>query len=89
MIEKEKDREYANKLLEDQIKIAEIQDKKRADEWAARENKIKQAMNKMADTVVKKSNEAELKLEKKLVQQAIERDNQATMEEKQKKEKQR
>jgi hypothetical protein len=36
--------------------MLDAQDKKRADEWAKREERIKNAMSKMADTVLKKSN---------------------------------
>ena len=35
------------------------QDKKRADEWAAREKRIQDAMGRMAETVGKKNEEAQ------------------------------
>lgn len=59
--------------------------KKRADEWAARENKIKNAMSKMADTVLKKSNAAEKEQEKRFIQYALEKDKREEQREKDKK----
>ena len=46
---------------------ADIQDKKRAEEWAKREKRIQDAMGRMADTVLKKSNAAEKETEKRLI----------------------
>lgn len=46
-------------------------------------------MNKMADTVIKKSNEAEKNFEKQLLRQAEERDNRAEKDEKRRKDKAR
>ena len=66
--------------------MLDAQDKKRADEWAKREERIKNAMSKMADTVLKKSNEAEKELERRVIQYANERDKRAEQEEKAKKE---
>ena len=66
--------------------MLDAQDKQRADEWAKREEKIKNAMSKMADTVLKKSNEAEKELERRVIQYANERDRKAEAEEKAKKE---
>ena len=86
MQEKELDKERQNKIIEDYNKMVEQQEKKRADEWAAREQRIKNAMNRMADTVLKKSNKQEKELEARVVQYANERDRAAEEREKQKKE---
>ncbi len=51
-------------MQEDYIKELERKEQKRADEWAAREAKIQDAMGRMADTVLKKSNEAEKAFER-------------------------
>jgi hypothetical protein len=47
--------------------MLEVQDKKRADEWAKREERIKNAMGRMADTVIKKNNDAEKELERRVL----------------------
>lgn len=65
------------------------QEKKRADEWAAREARIQNAMGRMADTVMRKNNDAELELERRVVQYANERDRKAEEAEKRKKQAQR
>jgi len=57
------------------------QDKKRADEWAAREEKIKNAMDRMADTVIKRNNNAEREDERRLLHYAQERDKKAELKE--------
>ncbi len=44
--------------------MVEAQEKKRSEEWAAREAKISNAMSRMADTVLRKNNEAEKEMEK-------------------------
>lgn len=75
--EKLAEREHAQKLIADAIKHGEEQDAKRAAEWAAREEKIKQAMGRMADTVLKKSNAAEKEFEVRLLQQANDADKKA------------
>ena len=43
----------------------EAQEKKRADEWAQREQRIKDKMSKMADTVVKRQDEANREMDRK------------------------
>jgi len=43
-------------MLEEYNKVLELQDKKRSDEWHQRESRIQTLMNRMADTVVKRSN---------------------------------
>lgn len=45
-------------------------EKKRAQEWAEREARIQNAMGRMAETVLKKSNEAEKAEELKLLANA-------------------
>ncbi len=66
--------------------MLDIQDKKRADEWAAREARIQNAMGRMADTVLKKSNEAEKELERRAVAYALEKDRKAAEAERSKRE---
>jgi len=53
-------------MLENIRKAGEEEDKKRALEWEEREKKIKNKMNMMADTVIKKKDEAERDLESKI-----------------------
>lgn len=62
--------------------MLDAQEKKRADEWAKREQKIKDAMSRMADTVLKKSNAAEKEMEKRAVQYANQKDKIAEEKEK-------
>ena len=45
--------------MENYNKLMDDKEKKRAQEWADREARIQNAMGRMAETVVKKSNEAE------------------------------
>lgn len=85
--EKEADRQLQIKLQEDYIKELDRKDKQRADEWAAREAKIQNAMNKMAETVLKKSNAAEKELERRVIQYAEEREKKAAADEKSRKQK--
>lgn len=72
--EKEIEKEKQNKIIEEYNRMLDAQDKKRAEEWAAREEKIKNAMSKMADTVLKKSNAADKELEARVIHYANERD---------------
>ena len=53
------------KLLDAIRKAGEEQDRKRAAEWAAREDRIKQKMSMMADTVLKKQDEEGKMMERK------------------------
>jgi len=46
------------------IQELEKKEQRRAEEWAAREKRIQDAMGRMADTVIKKNNEAERELER-------------------------
>ena len=66
--------------------MLDAQDKKRADEWAAREKKIQDAMDRMAGTVLKKSNAAEKELEMRVLKAAEARDKRLADEERAKKE---
>lgn len=59
----------------------------RADEVAARENRIQKAMDKMADTVLKKSNAQEKELEQRVLHYAEERDRKAAAEDLRRKQK--
>lgn len=61
------EKERAQKLIADAIKHGEEQDRKRAEAWAARENRIQEAMGRMADTVVKKTQDAEKQMELRLL----------------------
>jgi len=56
------------------MKKLDEQAKKRAKEWQDREDKIKNAMSRMADTVVKKGNAAEREMERRLMQQQLEKE---------------
>ena len=62
------------KNLEYMNQQAELQEQKRAEEWARREKRIQDAMGRMADTVLKKSNAAEKETEKRMLDQALKRD---------------
>lgn len=61
--------------------MEEAKEKKRADEWAAREARIQDAMGRMAETVLKKSNAQEKELERRVMQYAEERDRKAAQDE--------
>ena len=65
---------------------ADLQDRKRAQEWAAREKRIQDAMGRMADTVLKKSNAAEKEVERRAIQHAMQRDRENEDKEKAQKE---
>ena len=67
MDEKQAEKERAQKLIADAIRHGEEQDRKRAEAWAARENRIQEAMGRMAETVIKKSNAAEKEMEMRLL----------------------
>ena len=55
--------EKEQKMIEDYNKLLEQQEKKRADDIAKKEAKIQSFMNKMADSVVKKQDEVNQKIE--------------------------
>ena len=56
-------------MIKEHEKKLDEQAQKRAKEWQDREDKIKNAMSRMADTVVKKGNAAEKEMERRLIQQ--------------------
>ena len=64
----------AIKLMEENEKRAEEQARRRQQEWDKRESKIKNAMSRMADTVLKKNNAAEKEVERRALQYAEEKD---------------
>jgi hypothetical protein len=66
--DREREREAENRTIEEYNKMLEVQEQKRQAEWKAREEKIALFMNRMADTVVKRNNDAERELEKRVVQ---------------------
>jgi hypothetical protein len=57
-------------VIEEYNKQMDEMEKKRAQEWAEREARIQNAMGRMAETVIKKSNEAEKAEELKLLANA-------------------
>jgi|TARA_B110000285_G_C15099950_1_gene604395 hypothetical protein len=61
-------------MIKEHEKKLDEQAKKRAKEWQDREDKIKNAMSRMADTVVKKGNAAEREMERRLMQQQLEKE---------------
>ena len=63
----------------------DIQEQKRAKEWEEREEKIKKAMGRMADTVGKQNLEKEKKDDKRFMQYALEKDRKEIEKENQKK----
>lgn len=67
MMEKEKEKLKQQKIIEEYNRMLDRQEKKRADEWAAREARIQNAMGRMADTVLRKNNDAERELERRVV----------------------
>lgn len=83
--ERERERDQENKTIEEYNKMIEKQELKRQGEWKAREEKIATFMNRMADTVVKRSNEAEKELERRVVQYQIEKEQKDAMNEQRKK----
>lgn len=73
MSDKERERDAENRTIEEYNKMLEIQELKRQNEWKAREDKIQLFMNRMADTV-KKSNDQEKELERRVVQYQLEKE---------------
>ena len=66
--------------------MQDAQFQKRADEWAAKDQKIKDAMSRMADTVLKKNNLKEKEAERRAVAYAMEKDQREAEKERTKKE---
>lgn len=82
LLQMEKQRQAEIKDLEFANEQANLQERKRAEEWAKREKRIQDAMGRMADTVIKKSNAAEKDAERRLLEQALQRDRDAEAREK-------
>eukprot|EP00347_Sterkiella_histriomuscorum_P005983 403354521 len=87
--DKEKERDRDNKMLEEYNKLLEQQEKKRADEWNQRENRIQSLMNKMADTVVKRSNQAEKEVENRVMRYQLDKEERDRLADQKKKEQMR
>lgn len=68
--DRETEKVHAQKLQADYSRMEDEKERKRAGEWAAREARIQDAMGRMADTVLKKGNQAEKDLEKRLLHYA-------------------
>lgn len=85
MKQADEDKLRAQQMIKEHEKKLDEQAKKRAKEWQDREDKIKNAMSRMADTVVKKGNAAEREMEKRLMQQQLEKEQRDQDKEKQKK----
>lgn len=84
--EKEAEKLHQQRLIEKAIKHSEAVERKRAEEVAAREKRIHDAMDRMADTVIKKSNAAEKEQERKMLAHALEADRKAEERDRMKKE---
>jgi len=84
-VEKEQDRLEQARIAEEQNRRLDAEEKRRADEWAAREARIQNAMGRMAEGVLKRSNEAEKELERRVLRYAQEADRLAEAREKAKK----
>ena len=83
LIEAQKDKEIAQQMMRD-IELAEIQkEKKREEEKQAREEKIKKIMDRMGD-VIAKSDEAEKAFDRQIIKDALQKDKEANMRDKQK-----
>ena len=63
-----------NQAIEEYNKMLDAQEKKRPEDWANQQQKIKDAMSRMADTILKKSNAAKKQMEKRAVQYANQKD---------------
>ena len=51
--------------MKENEKIAEMQEKKRKDEWSRREEKVQRQMNRMANTVIKDQHHMEKEYEER------------------------
>jgi hypothetical protein len=81
----EVEKEKAVQMIAENEKRQDQAAQKRQDEWDKRDQKMKNAMGRMADTVLKKNNEAEKVIEKRALQYALEKDKREENAEKQKK----
>lgn len=86
MAEREQEREKQNKAIEEYNRMLDEQDKKRAAEWAEREQRIQNAMGRMAETVGKRNEEQQRAEDQRFMLQEQEKDRKAAEREKQKKE---
>ena len=66
LADQERERQEQIRIAEEHNRRLDEQERKRAEEWAAREARIQNAMGRMADTVLKKSNQAEKELERRV-----------------------
>ena len=85
MEHKEKERLAQIKLIDDYNEMLDKQEKQRAQEWANREQRIKNSMAKMGD-VIKKNNDAEQVFEQKLLRDIMKKDKEGEQREQQKRE---
>jgi hypothetical protein len=69
-------------LIEEIIKAEEAKEVSRANEFAAREERIANAMNAMADTVIKKKNDEEKLAAKRAIDAQMEKERQAELKDK-------
>ena len=72
-------------MIEKIIKAEEEKEQNRAKEFAAREERIANAMNAMADTVIKKKNDEEKLAAKRAIDAQMEKERQDELKDKQKK----
>ena len=77
MAEKEQERDKQNKAIEEYNRMLDEQDKKRAAEWAEREQRMQNAMGRMAETVGKKNQDKQRAEDLRFVQQELEKDREA------------
>ena len=72
-------------MIEEYNKHMDEVEKKRIQEWSDREARIQNAMGRMAETIIKKSNDAEKEFEIRLLENAKKIDKMAEEREKKKK----
>ena len=73
------------KAIEYEIKAMEAKEQKRLDEIKAREDKISSIMNRFGDQIVHKDKDMQRKQEREYIQQCIEKDEEAAMQDQRKK----
>ena len=69
-------------MIEEIIKAEEAKEVSRANEFAAREERIAKAMNSMADTVIKKKNDEEKLAAKRAIDAQMEKERLAELKDK-------
>jgi hypothetical protein len=87
--QKENDKIKENQAIEEYNKLIEKQEQRRAQEWQQREQRIQDLMSKMADTVVKRSNDQEKELERRVMRYQYEKEERDMQQEIKKKEEMR